>query len=154
MSRFSALFASLLAALITSLALTLSGCAIVYKLPTRQGNVIDQNQLNQLKLGMTRDQVHYLLGTPIASSSFEPDRWDYFGYYKPPRGEAYTRNVTLYFDGDKLSKMQGVELAQNATQLGTPDYQTLKKEATKTAKEKTADEENEEADKKQPQRGP
>src|SRR5579862_5794433 len=90
-----------------------SGCAIVYKLPTRQGNIIDQKQLDQLKVGMTREQVHFLLGTPVASSSFEPDRWDYFGYYKPPRGSATTRTVTLYFEGDKLSRVEGMELASN-----------------------------------------
>lgn len=114
----------------------LSGCAVVYKLPTRQGNVIDQKQLDQLKIGMSRDQVHFLLGTPIASSSFEPDRWDYFGYYKPPRGDATTRTVTLYFDGDKLARVDGIQLASNQELiLGTPDFETMKQAAKKSVEE-------------------
>ena len=122
---------------------SLSGCAIVYKLPTRQGNVIDQKQLNELKIGMTREQVHFLLGTPVASSSFEPDRWDYFGYYKPPRGSATTRTVTLFFDGDKLARVEGIDLASNSELiLGTPDFQTMK-DAAKKSVDEAPDEEQE-----------
>src|SRR3546814_6943005 len=51
----------------------------------------------QLKLGMTHEQVHYLIGTPIAASAFRPNRWDYVGYYKSPRGEVTERIVSLYF---------------------------------------------------------
>jgi outer membrane protein assembly factor BamE (lipoprotein component of BamABCDE complex) len=122
---------------------TLSACAVVYKLPTRQGNVIDQKQLDQLKLGMSREQVHFLLGTPVASSGFAPDRWDYFGYYKPPRGTATTRTVTLYFDGDKLARVEGTQLASNNELiLGTPDLQTMK-EAAKKSVDESPDEEQE-----------
>ena len=99
---------------ITALALT--GCAnifepIVYKLPTRQGNVIEQKQLDQLKLGMSRDQVKFLLGTPIAASPFRDERWDYLGYYKGPRGKPSSRTVSLYFDKDQLVKMDGIQIA-------------------------------------------
>src|SRR5690349_678602 len=45
------------------LALTLPACGLVYKLPTRQGNVIEQKQIDQLKVGMSRDQVKFLMGT-------------------------------------------------------------------------------------------
>ncbi len=120
---------------------SLSGCAIVYKLPTRQGNVIDQKQLDQLKIGMTREQVHFLLGTPVASSSFQPDRWDYFGYYKPPRGDATSRTISLYFDGDKLARVEGLQLASTQSLiLGTPDFQTMKEAAKKSVDESPDDE--------------
>lgn len=116
----------------------LSGCSLIYKLPTRQGNVIEQKQLDQLKLGMTRDQVKFLLGTPIAASPYTPDRWDYFGYYKSPRGKVASRTVTLYFQGDKLSQMQGIQLASNdAKLLDNPDFETLKKEEKKDANDKS-----------------
>ncbi|MDH4458085.1 MAG: outer membrane protein assembly factor BamE [Nevskia sp.] len=93
------------------LALSLSGCFIVYKLPTRQGNVIDQKQFDLLKVGQTREQVKFLLGTPIATSPFRSDRWDYFGYYKDPRGKVSTRTISLFFAGDKLDHMEGVQIA-------------------------------------------
>ena len=80
--------------LISLLVLGLSGCSIIYKLPTRQGNVIEQKQLDQLQVGMTREQVKFLMGTPIASDPFRGERWDYFGYYKSPRGQVSTRTVT------------------------------------------------------------
>ena len=102
---------SILAAL---LSLSLSGCFLVYKLPTRQGNVIDQKQFDLLKVGQTREQVKFLLGTPIATSPFRTDRWDYFGYYKDPRGKVSTRTISLFFDGDKLDRMEGVQIANSS----------------------------------------
>ena len=96
------------------LLLGLAGCSIVYKLPTRQGNVIDQKQFDLLKVGQTREQVKFLLGTPIATSPFRNDRWDYYGYYKDPRGKVSTRTISLFFDGDKLGRMEGVQLASTA----------------------------------------
>jgi len=124
------------AILLSLLAFSLAGCSIVYKLPTRQGNVIEQKQLDQLQIGMTRDQVKFLLGTPIASSPFRAERWDYFGYYKSPRGQVSTRTVSLYFDDNKLSKMDGAQLAGEDKNVGTPDVDTLAKEVKKDESEK------------------
>src|SRR5437764_14351441 len=91
------------------LALSLPACGLIYKLPTRQGNVIEQKQIDQLKTGMTRDQVRFLMGTPLAASPFRDDRWDYVGYYKTPRGQVFTRTVSLYFESDKLARTEGAE---------------------------------------------
>jgi len=96
------------AAVAAALGLSLSACSLVFKLPTRQGNIMEQKQLDQLKVGMTRQQVTYLLGTPIAASPFRNDRWDYLGYYKSPRGVENNRTVTLYFEGDVLARMEGI----------------------------------------------
>ncbi len=120
-------------------ALSLAGCAIVYKLPTRQGNIIDQKDLDQVKVGMTKDQVRFLLGTPVATSPFDTQRWDYFGYYKPPRGGSTSRTVTLYFDGEKLARLDG-DLAKNDPILGTPDFDTVQKQAKKDKTDKSRDE--------------
>ena len=109
--------------LVSLLALSLSGCFLVYKLPTRQGNVIDQKQFDLLKVGQTREQVKFLLGTPIATSPFRNDRWDYFGYYKDPRGKVSTRTISLFFAGDKLDRMEGVQIASNSTAT-TPAAET------------------------------
>lgn len=103
------------------LGLGLAGCQIIYKLPTRQGNVIEQKDLDKLALGMTRDQVHFLLGTPVASNAFRDDRWDYIGYYRSPRGEVASRQVTLYFSGDELIRMDGIKRVRNDAAVdGTP----------------------------------
>ena len=98
----------LTAATAAALGLSLSACSLVFKLPTRQGNILEQKQLDQLKVGMTREQVTYLMGTPIAASPFRADRWDYLGYYKSPRGVESTRTVTLIFEKDTLARMEGI----------------------------------------------
>jgi len=124
--------------LLSLLVLGLSGCSIVYKLPTRQGNVIQQEQLDKVQLGMTRDQVKFLLGTPIATSPFRTERWDYFGYYKSPRGDVSTRTVSFYFDDNKLARMDGAQLPGATTRdVGTPDVDTLAKEVQKDENEKS-----------------
>jgi len=119
--------------------LALSGCQLIYKLPTRQGNVLEQKDVVKLKTGMTREQVSYVLGTPVATSPFTHDRWDYVSYYKPPRGEPIIRQVHVYFDGDKVVKLDGVD-AFKPDASTTPDVDTIIKEEKKN---KTEDERNE-----------
>ena len=121
-------FAVLLAVL-----LPLCACELVYKLPTRQGNVIEQKELDALEIGMNRNQVKFLLGTPIAASAFRNDRWDYVGYYKNPRGKVFSRTVSLYFEGDNLVRMEGQKVAAQGD--ATPDLEAIEKEEKKAATE-------------------
>jgi outer membrane protein assembly factor BamE len=114
------------------LVLPLCACEIVYKLPTRQGNVLEQKDLDALELGMSREQVKFLLGTPIAASAFRTERWDYVGYYKNPRGKVFSRTVSLYFEGDSLARMEG----QKAETAGDgPDLEAIAKEEKQAAAE-------------------
>lgn len=91
------------------LATSLCGCNLIYKLPTRQGNVLEQKEIDKLQIGMTRDQVRFVLGSPMAANSLQPNRWDYLGYYKNPRGKTFSRTVSLYFEADALARMVGNE---------------------------------------------
>lgn len=121
--------------------LLLCGCELIYKLPTRQGNVIEQKQLDQLQPGMTRDQVRFLLGTPIATSPYRSDRWDYVGYYRSPRGKVFSRTVSLYFGGDsKLARMEGIQLAAGEEEVDSPD---IKRVISDDKKDKLENERNE-----------
>jgi len=126
--------------------LWLPACQLIYKLPTRQGNVIEQKQLDQLKAGMTPEQVKFLLGTPIAASPFREDRWDYVGYYKSPRGKVSSRVVSLYFDGGLLAKMEGIEAADASAGIENPDVETVISDEKKAATEKTREESEEHRD--------
>jgi outer membrane protein assembly factor BamE len=126
--------------LIILAAFSLSACQLIYKLPTRQGNVIEQKQLDQLKVGMTREQVKFLLGTPIAASPFESQRWDYVGYYKSPRGKVSNRVVSLYFDQNTLARMEGTEAPKQDAALDSPDVQTVIEQEKKAETEKTREE--------------
>lgn len=133
----SALLLPLFAALI---AVSVSGCQIVYRLPTRQGNIIEQKQLDQLKLGMTPVQVSYLLGTPLATNQLSASRWDYVSDYRSPRGEHSQRVVSLYFEADKLVRMEGVE--ETSKDIGAPTAKRIIEEQKKAA----AEDERQEAD--------
>ena len=126
---------------IVALAFAISGCNLIYKLPTRQGNVIEQKQLDQLRLGMTPDQVRFLMGTPLAQSPFVEHRWDYLGYYKSPRGVVSQRLVSLYFEGETLARMEGIEDQRAKKGVEDPDLKTLgeqeKQDNQDTSKEPT-----------------
>ncbi|WP_255534656.1 outer membrane protein assembly factor BamE [Polynucleobacter sp. JS-Polo-80-F4] len=73
-----------------------------------QGNFISSEQYSKLKLGMTREQVRQIMGTPLLASYFHANRWDYIFEFKragQPIGKE--RHVTIYFDGDKVVKFEG-----------------------------------------------
>jgi outer membrane protein assembly factor BamE len=81
----------------------LSGCFLKpHKIDIQQGNFLDQAAISKLKPGMTRSQVRFLMGTPMISDPFHPERWDYM-YLDSKGGKLLEeKRLTLYFDGDKL----------------------------------------------------
>jgi len=88
----------LLAGLLVSV-LLLAGC--VYRLPIQQGNHLDHEKIAQVKPGMTRAQVRFLLGTPIVPGAFDNDRWDYTYYLKLRRLQVpKTLHATIFFKDD------------------------------------------------------
>lgn len=89
--------------------LLLSGCNIIYKQNIQQGNAIEQDKLDQLKIGMTMNQVAFLLGTPAVRDPFHQQRWDYY-YSLSLRGkEPAVRVVTLKFNNSILDEVVGVD---------------------------------------------
>jgi outer membrane protein assembly factor BamE len=92
-----------------------SGC--VYRINIQQGNFLDQAAVEQVKAGMTRSQVRYLLGTPMVADSFNKERWDYIYYLKKGRSRHVdSRRVTVYFDGDKVARLDKPTAAEAAAQ--------------------------------------
>ncbi|MCL2346297.1 MAG: outer membrane protein assembly factor BamE [Desulfobulbus sp.] len=72
-----------------------------YKIDVQQGNVLDQDMVAQLKPGQTKDQVRFLLGTPLITDIFHQQRWDYVYRFKSgSTGEVDTRRLTVFFDAD------------------------------------------------------
>ena len=85
----------------------LDKASLIYRPEIQQGNVVTQEQVNELKPGMTKRQVRFLLGTPMLSDVFHVDRWDYaytFGIGSKP---VEIRRVTVYFEDDRLSRITG-----------------------------------------------
>lgn len=91
--------------LIPLLLVLTTACSPVFKLNTRQGNMIDDEKLDQVKVGMTREQVHYLMGSPLVRDDFSTGRWDYVVYFRTGDGEEYRRTVSMYFDADTLQRI-------------------------------------------------
>jgi outer membrane protein assembly factor BamE len=90
--------------LVLGAALLAGGC--VYRINIQQGNYLDQAAVDQVKAGMTRSQVRYLLGTPLVADSFNKERWDYIYYLKKGRTRHVdSRRVTVYFDGEKVARL-------------------------------------------------
>ena len=95
---------ALLGALALALLLPLGGC--VYRMNIQQGNFLEKRVITQLKVGMTRSQVRYLLGTPMVPSTFDLDRWDYLYYMKRGRlHRAQKYLLTVYFQDDKVARI-------------------------------------------------
>lgn len=87
------------------------GC--VYKANLSQGNVIKQEDLDQVEVGMTRGQVRFLLGTPMIDDPFHEQRWDYVYFLKIGRDDAiFKRWISVYFVDGRVSEIaEGQELS-------------------------------------------
>jgi outer membrane protein assembly factor BamE len=92
----------------------LSACSVpnlqfpgVYKVPVQQGNIITQDMIDQLRPGMTRRQVIFVMGTPMVRDPFHQDRWDYVYNYQPGGGTRGQEMVTIYFEDDVLTQITG-----------------------------------------------
>ena len=93
----------ILALIFSTLACT-SGC--VYRASIAQGNLIEQEDLDQVEVGMTRNQVRFLLGTPLIDDPFHQQRWDYVYYIRIGRDAAtFKRWVTIAFEEDIVAKI-------------------------------------------------
>ena len=87
-------------------AATLALAACVYRIDIQQGNLLDEDDINQVDLGMTRSQVQFVLGTPMISDSFHRDRWDYAYYYRRGRSpDADRRWIVVYFENDRVQRI-------------------------------------------------
>lgn len=89
----------------------------VYKIDVPQGNIVTQEMVNQLKPGMNKRQVLFVMGTPLLTDTFHPERWDYI-YRLHPGGKPATQfRVTLYFKDDVLAGMDGDLRPMSATEM-------------------------------------
>ena len=79
----------------------------VYKISITQGNVITQDMVDQLRPGMTKRQVVFVMGTPMVADPFHQDRWDYVYNFQPGGGERVGERVTILFQDDQLVQLTG-----------------------------------------------
>lgn len=95
-------------ALLLSALLTLGACIKPYQPNIQQGNIINNSDLREIRYGMSKQEVLFILGTPLVNDPFNQQRWDYY-YSKrdPRRSNTDQRLITALFDGDKLVELRG-----------------------------------------------
>lgn len=81
-----------------------SGCD-PHRIDIQQGNRVAPEAFAQLKIGMSRSQVVFLLGTPLLQDPFHNSRWDYVYYLKPGNKQVRLSRITLHFESDKLTRI-------------------------------------------------
>lgn len=92
------------------LMLNLTGCCYVLWRPdTQQGNIISESTVNQLKLGMNQTQVLYIMGTPMLTHTFNPQRWDYVYTFRRGTGLTHEKRLYLTFDHGILKNISRIE---------------------------------------------
>ena len=89
------------------LAVALSGCGMLYRQSVQQGNLLEDDQVDALKPGMTKRQVSLVLGTPAIDSPFHQNRWDYVSSYKDAQGTVDLKRLTVIFEDDVLVRIEG-----------------------------------------------
>jgi len=78
-----------------------SGC--VYQAALSQGNLLDQEDVDQAEVGMTRGQIRFLLGTPMIDDPFHEDRWDYIYFLRIGKEKArFKRWIAIHFEDDRV----------------------------------------------------
>ena len=98
--------------LMLSLMMGLSACGFVgfpgvYKIDIEQGNLVDQEMIEQLQPGMSRRQVRFIMGSPLVEDTFHPDRWDYPYVIRNGQDIIREAKVSIYFENDSLVRVTG-----------------------------------------------
>ena len=92
----------------------LSGCnfnSYVYRPTVHQGNLVTQEMVDQLSVGMGRQQVMFLMGEPLIQNPLRRNQWDYVYYNSPRRGTESMRRLMLIFDdNDQLAKIESMDM--------------------------------------------
>ncbi|MBX2859533.1 MAG: outer membrane protein assembly factor BamE [Cellvibrionaceae bacterium] len=103
---------------------TAAACSFVrfpgaYKVVIQQGNFIEEEMVEQLETGMNREQVNYIMGTPMVADTFNADRWDYF--FNVKRGGKLLTNYhfKVYFEEGRLARWEGDYRKKNQTMDST-----------------------------------
>ncbi len=111
----------------TFLILGLTGCSSgllsVHRIDVQQGNALAEESVRKLAVGMNQEQVRYLLGNPLVTGIFRPDRWDYVYYFKPGNGDTDEHRVTVFFSDGQVVRIDndGTTTGQLASSVKNPN---------------------------------
>ena len=84
----------------------------VYKISVQQGNILDQEDIDKLEVGMTKRQVRFVMGSPLMADTFNPNRWDYYYSRRSGDGKTKKETLTIFFENDKYVRHSGTKAPQ------------------------------------------
>jgi len=92
-----------------------AGCSSVPRIPgvtphrieIQQGNYVSQDMVSQLKPGMSKEQVRFIMGTPLLTDIFHAERWDYLYWRETSSGKRESRKLALHFESGRLARIDG-----------------------------------------------
>ena len=121
---------------VIAIALSLSACSSwVYRIDIPQGNYLEQKSIDKIQVGMTKEQVKFVLGSPVLIDSFDNDTWNYVYRFKSGRSKKLDtqKSFTVKFEDDKLISAEGdFELSED---FNTPFNAPLPQSETETTTE-------------------
>lgn len=79
----------------------------VYRIDIPQGNIITQEMVDQLRPGLTKQQVNFILGTPLVRDTFHQNRWDYVYSFQPGGGRRVQERLSVFFENNELVRIEG-----------------------------------------------
>ena len=92
------------------LALSITGCSsLVYRIDIPQGNYLEQKDIDKLQIAMTKEQVKFILGSPVINDAFDKDTWYYVYRFRSGRSEEFNvnKNFIIKFEDDTLISAEG-----------------------------------------------
>lgn len=93
--------------LVLSIAALTACSSLTYKLEVQQGNYVTEDMIAKLKVGMTRSQVRFLLGTPLLADPFHANRWDYLYRVYYDGKVIEDKQFVVFFEGDAATRFEG-----------------------------------------------
>jgi outer membrane protein assembly factor BamE len=126
---------------LTSMLACQSKLLTVHKIDVQQGNALDADMVDKVEIGMTQEQVQYVLGSPLITDSFHPDRWDYIYLFIPGYGEKERRQLTLIFDRGEVIEIEKHNIVESDIASTTTGNSEKKDEQDETNEDKEAEKE-------------
>ena len=85
----------------------------IHRIEIQQGNALEAEHVARLRKGMTPEQVRFLMGTPLITDPFRPERWDYVYYFRQGSRKPVLKRITVFFEKGHVARIekQGVESA-------------------------------------------
>jgi outer membrane protein assembly factor BamE len=117
---------------VLAILLLLAGCTVAqgfslrpYRMNIQQGNFLEAKDIDQIEVGMTRNQVRFLIGTPMVADPFNVERWDYVFFFKVGRTrQEISNHLTIWFEEDRVVRIDRPENLEDTQDVREASFDT------------------------------